>query len=320
MVKKFIVSGLIFTALCAVFYYCAFAGLFHAEWRDRPFVYQVNNHMQYYGGDTWQRFRDLDTTLPYDAVVLGSSHAYRGYNTYEFRKKGVELFNFGGSGQGMKLTAATAKEYLANYKGTVIIDIYAGSFEADGFEAMGDMIVNGTSQDMANEAAWSSKDIRALNLIVLRHFHDRDTAPLYYDEEYKFNGYVENADSIHDMPDFKKIGTEWKPKPHQQAAFEDLLLWLEERKIKAILVAHPLPVETQRSEYSGFRNYVDSINGIGEEQRFQFYDYTFTHQLETQYHFSDYNHLNAAGTVFFNDWLLREPYVKNALSEVNQSN
>ena len=42
---------------------------------------------------------DADTTINIDVLVLGSSHAYRGFDPRIFKKAGIKLFNFGSSGQ-----------------------------------------------------------------------------------------------------------------------------------------------------------------------------------------------------------------------------
>lgn len=88
------------------------------------------------GGQTKLMFNDLKNFVPDSNTifVIGSSHAYRGYDPRIFDSAGFKLFNMGTSGQNMK-DSYTLLKVNANKIQKLIVDIYPGVLQEVGEES-----------------------------------------------------------------------------------------------------------------------------------------------------------------------------------------
>lgn len=94
--KKFILNILKFLAFAIPFYIiglCVWSLIFP------PFMAKnVRNNIAAYG-HFFSRSRDAEKIKNPDILILGSSHAYRGFDTRVFSNAGIHAFNFGSSSQ-----------------------------------------------------------------------------------------------------------------------------------------------------------------------------------------------------------------------------
>jgi hypothetical protein len=300
--KKFITSSLILLSTAMVLYVGIFALLFCTEMNGIPMIYRANRSLQWHGGDTWQRFREFDPTASYDVVIMGSSHAYRGYDPRIFASNNEQAFNLGSSGQSMSNTQLLASKYAETQEGLIIIDVFAGPFETDGFESEGDLLLNLKDDDLAWDVFWQANDLRALNILMLRGFHGADSA-MYLNEEYVQGGFVQTTDSLPTQVNWNELGESFQPVAKNLDAFKAMLVSLKGQQKNVVLVAHPLPIETPRGEYTAFLKMMEETL---QTNNFPFLDYTFDHKLNTTEHFYDYNHLNQAGVAHWNRRLIKD--------------
>jgi len=94
--KRFIHSLLLFIPCSIVIYI-----LLIILWGDyAPRILEKNlNYKIGAGGHMYSRLQDIHRTSNIDILILGSSHAYRGYDPRIFNKHGFSMFNLGSSAQ-----------------------------------------------------------------------------------------------------------------------------------------------------------------------------------------------------------------------------
>ena len=135
------------------------------------------------GGYTYVSFRQFDRAKKYDVLLLGSSHAYRGYDPAIFKEYGYSMFNLGTNSQGNMVSYVIAKNYIhkSNCK-TVILDVYDRVFVTTRMESLSDVVQNVNSVEAAVDLCLASRDIRLANMLTMRAFNhfdfvfNRDTA------------------------------------------------------------------------------------------------------------------------------------------------
>jgi len=96
------------------------------------------SNIQYYdvGGDFMRlRIQEAKDLRDVEVLVLGSSHAYRGFDPRIFNQHGMKVFNFGSSSQSPIQTEMLLKKYYEKMNPQVVIfEIYPGVFSIDGAE------------------------------------------------------------------------------------------------------------------------------------------------------------------------------------------
>ena len=155
-----------------------------------------------YGQDTLgEHFRTFDTICSatqerQDAVIIGSSHAYRGYDPFVFQERGHKVFNLGSSAQTPLNTYPLIQQYLDSAHCPMLIyDVYEGSFTNTGLESTADLTQNQPSDAAALDMAWAIRDLRGLNMMALRMLTGREK-PYYTSTYYQGLGFCAIPDSV----------------------------------------------------------------------------------------------------------------------------
>src|SRR5262245_26702081 len=92
-------SGLLFAATVVVLYLAGMWLLTHVRLFGRPAIYRTGDYYKWHGGQSVPQWQEFDQKEHYDVLVLGSSHAYRGYDPEHFAKRGLRMFNLGSTAQ-----------------------------------------------------------------------------------------------------------------------------------------------------------------------------------------------------------------------------
>ena len=87
----FIRKSFLFAILALLIYTGLFAILFYVRTTNIPVIFRTTQGNTYRGGHTYVAFRQFDPKEKYDVIVLGSSHAYRGYDPEIFRQHNLKL-------------------------------------------------------------------------------------------------------------------------------------------------------------------------------------------------------------------------------------
>ena len=293
-------NGIIGLTVAVGVYFLLFFVLTQVQLSGRPAIYWSSDVLFPKGGHAYQRFQEFDPQQRYDALILGSSHAYRNYDPRLFAAAGLEVFNLGSSSQTLMQTYYLAEAYLQpSTTRMVILDLYESSLIGDGMESTADLSQNLQDDAPANAILWAQKDIRALNMWTLRQFMRADSAS-YLSSSYRSRGYVMNTDSVGDRPAYAEEGH-----------FQDFQLWYlerlialcQERGIPLIAVYSPLPTDYEPAADPSFD---EAVLPLLKGEEIPFLDYRTGVGLNDQQHFYDQHHLNQAGVDIFNRQLLAD--------------
>jgi len=299
-IKKIIINALLFLITVVSLYIAILFLLSKIKVGNIPLVYRISDVINWKGGNTYKKFIDFNPMEKYDIIVLGSSHAYRGYDPRIFKENNIKIFNLGTSGQSIFNSYFIAKNYItaSNCK-LVILDIYDGALSSDGLESTADLIQNISSNKAATEMALSLKDPRFLNALTLRMLI-RQAEPMYFDSSYITSGYSEKKDTIKKI-NLSHYNPNLKINNLQVAYLKKLLAYFTSRDIKVVSVSCPLPKETNKKNHIQFYNIVNSINsGFG----IQYLDYSSSIHLDTRLDYYDSHHLNQSGVNKFDKILI----------------
>lgn len=260
----------------------------------------INENVISEGGQTKLMFDDLEKFKSFDnaVFVIGSSHAYRGYDPRIFKKAGIELFNMGTSGQNMKDSYTLIKKNRSKVH-NLIIDIYPGVLEEVAEESTLMLIQNATETSTAFEIFKNNVTISSINNMTSRLF-DLNPKPMKYDENYVYNGYVERK--TYYQSDTTRTYDNFVPGGNFEY-LDSLLNFASKSHIKTCLASHPLKWnQSYRNFYQN--SYLPQIRKIlSRYPEIVFYDFTLNHPNNDSL-FSDANHLNQRGVDFYNTKLI----------------
>ncbi|MDX9750952.1 MAG: hypothetical protein RBT71_07725 [Flavobacteriales bacterium] len=173
------------------------------------------------------RVRDIDTSARYDVLVIGSSHAYRGFDPRIFQRHGLRMFNLGSGAQ----TPAQARVLLHHHlhrirPRLVLMEMYPHAFAQSGIEPALDVISNDRVDLATVRMALGTRHVTVLNTLVYALFRqvlgggDMDAGPLVRanGDRYISGGYVQRGDTTY-RPGRTTPYTAWEPLPAQQRHF-----------------------------------------------------------------------------------------------------
>lgn len=302
--KHLLKSSLIFLGSLVVVYLALFAVLFFIQPGGIPFIYRATQGNLWEGGGTWIKFQKFNKEEKWDVIVLGSSHAYRGYDPEIFKQHGYKMYNLGTSNQHMMCTYFIAKNYLNkdNCK-LLILDIYDKVFSNNHIESKSDLIQNVCDDKTALQTALASDDLRAINMIALRYFNKLE-APLNHDTAGYTNGYKVAAKFLDPRKkDEEKMKWTYSTCESQVKYLDKLLAYCKEAGIPVVVAEHPLPaIYTMRHhEY-----FLKDVEPIFKRHGVPFYDYMNAPGLTGIRMFSDPTHLNHISVPIYNNLLIRD--------------
>jgi hypothetical protein len=257
-------------------------------------------NMQRNGGQEMQMMRDLTSDQTrYDAIVLGSSHAYRGYDPRIFEQAGVSLFNAGTSAQNAKGAFVLYNEYLRDRSDVFILDIYDPVFELEGTESNMRLIQNVPTNGAAIALVEQEFKIYTLNAMAVRiaSLNPIDEAP---NTDYVKNGFCEKKGilyAVEPMNDSVFDGNE-----EMFLAFESMIKQMQSDGKGIVLCSHPLPAS------AGLHNYHDKFlqrfSPLIERLGVPYIDLTYYTDGFGVNEFADLSHLNQQGVELYNALLL----------------
>jgi hypothetical protein len=290
---RFLTKGLVFVLATAALYVLGMTVLCRVKLGDHPLVLRTGDFYHARGGIAYAKFKEFDPAAHYDALVIGSSHAYRGYDPRIFAKHGLRIFNLGSSAQTPLNSFHVLKHHVA--KGSrplVIYDVYEGAFENDGLENIG-------SDRAALGMAWDLRDLRAINMLAVR-FLLADGAPDHVDSTYRAGGFAERADSLREAVTYPRYDLT-RMRKDQVEHLSRALAWCREQELPVVLVSHYYPHQGDSLGHAAFAALIDSVRA---PYSVPYIDLAFGHTLSDRDHFYDHNHLNQAGVERFNTELI----------------
>lgn len=284
-----------FVAAAILLYAGTFIVLSRWNTGNGPMVHQIADYYKYRGGNSLQRFREFDAKAKYDAVILGSSHAYRGYDPAVFAEQGYSVFNLGSSAQTPLNSLRLANTFLDSARTPLLIlDVYEGTLSNDGLESTMDLVMNLPTFGEAADMAWAMRDLRGLNALALRTLSpSRASYPA--DPKYMALGFAPHRDSIKTMagaPSGKLPVLDRR----QKRCFKDLLDLCQERGIKVVVSSHFARSNRRAAYHVPLATYIKhTLSGSG----MPYLDFTDAPHIDDRNWFADENHLNLTGADIF---------------------
>jgi len=260
----------------------------------------LNENVISEGGQTKLMFNDLKNFKENNNTifVIGSSHAYRGYDPRVFNIAGITLFNMGTSGQNMKDSYILLKTNKDKIK-RLIVDVYPGVLQDVSEESTLMLIQNADNNNTVFAILKNNVTINSINNTAARLL-DLNPSSLPYAENYIANGYVQKdnefkADSTLTYGNFIS-GTNF---PY----LDSVLAFAVKNKINTCLASHPLKWNLAYKHYY-LNSYLPVLNTVlNKYPGIYFFDYTITHPNNDSL-FSDANHLNQKGVNWYNNKLI----------------
>lgn len=295
--KKFIINLLLFTLFFGLFYFFSlYLWVTYLPAYSPAVKYPLGGY-----GHLHSRLKEAKTTTSVDILFLGSSHAYRGFDTRIFTQKGYSSFNLGSSAQTPMQTQVLLMRYLKQLQPKLIVyEVYPPMFKNEGTEAALDLIANEKLDFNIFKMAYELHNTTVYNSLLyslgnqwLGDYNTFSEAPEKGNDTYISGGYVERKMAY------------YHPKPIAQqkidlnksnlAYFKENIKLIKEKNIPLVLLYTPIT----RQEYTTYQNqaYFDALM----QQYAPYYNYNTKIPLSDKEHFYDTNHLNQKGVQRFNE-------------------
>jgi hypothetical protein len=251
-----------------------------------------------------QRFKDLESAKNSDILILGSSHAYRGYDVRLFKNRGLKSFNLGSSSQTLIQTEFMFKKYFKILRPKfVIIDIYPSLLNSDGMESSVNLVSNAKLDKDWLSYIFKLNNIKVYNTAIFAAYvqlfkpgnvdlHDQRISK---SDKYISGGYVETK-KIGKIRE-KFVNEEYKVRPEQLAALKNIVEFLKKNHIPYLLTQAPLYPQ----RYKAIKNtaYIDTL--VSKYGPYINFNNEVTIPKEG---FMDSSHMNQFGVDLFNKKLL----------------
>lgn len=269
--------------------------MLRVDYQDKAMLYPATGHIQPPGGQAWYMLHGFGQADKYNLIIVGSSHAYRGYDPRIFDKAGYKTYNLGSSNQSMVNTYILIKHLIpAEWKGTLVLDIYEETLENESIESTANLIANLPDASIAREIAFTGYDIRNMNMLTARMLAGGE--PNYEDGTYVTKGYCSRADKR--PPDFKEPEQPvFKVNEKALEYFNKLLSLLKERNIEYVVINAPAPSWEYEPRHDDF---LEVVQPVINAYNATFFDLAYGHDLSAGVYFYDETHLNQAGVDIFN--------------------
>lgn len=255
------------------------------------------------------RIKEIPKYKNIDILILGSSHAYRGFDPRIFEKHGISVFNLGSSAQTPIQTNILLRQYLGQLNPKlVVMEVYSGALEMDGVESSLDLAANNKIDWNYLETLPYVKNLNTYNSTVYGAFRDflglnesftEDS--IQGDDRYVKRGYVESKFIKNKIKNIKP--SNWNLNETQMKFLLKNIHLLKEKNIPYVLVQTPITDFKYDSKLNN--DEVEQIlNGLGHFKNFQ-KDVNLNDTID----FYDPNHLNQKGVEKFNEFFIE--YLKS---------
>ena len=312
--KKFISSTILFLLFSLIFYLIFL--FFWGRYAPSRFKPNINYRIGSYG-HLYSRLSEVKNYGNVDVLFLGSSHAYRGFDTRIFSDNGYKSFNLGSSAQTPAQTKVLLNRYLDSLNPELVIyEVYPETFAIDGVESSLDLIANDINGLHTLEMALKINNIKTYNTLIYGYTRDlfglnnSFSEPIIKgNDTYISGGYVEKELGFYKLSKFKE--KEIFLRDYQLESFLEVVQMVKNKNIKLILVYAPIP----KVNYDSYINnqYFDSIMNSFTK----YYNFNEILLLNDSLHFYDSHHLNQNGVEIFNKKLIELLEENNTLTHNN---
>lgn len=254
-------------------------------------------------GHLLTRVRDIRNYHDIDVLFIGSSHAYRTFDTRYYRAHGIGCFNLGSSNQTPVQSLTLLTDYLDSLNPRcVVFEVHPDIIILDGVESCIDLLCNTPLTPTATRMALHTGNMKVANTLIYAFYNQRmlhrlDTFSedsIIHQWAYVPGGYVEVNDTL--FHEEETPTTDIVPHPRQMEALRQCLALLDRRGIPYLLVEVP-DTRQLRDSYTNLDEFQQQMGLLGSFV-------CDTLPLVDTAHFYNPNHLNTQGTAIYNRWFL----------------
>lgn len=268
-------------------------------------------------GHSLSRSKEVAALQSADILFLGSSLAYRGYDTRIFASLGIIPFNLGSNAQTPIQGEMLLARHLRRLRPTlVVLTLDPSILNNDGVEASLDLLANGPIDAHALTMALRTWHLKTWNTLVHCSAKRCLFGPLDHSESLRIgmNTYVPGGFVERDLEFAKprKLRASGKSKgpastdpsslqdhTHRQlAAIARMVDMLHREQVRFVIVDPPVS-STRRASYGDHSDFASVMRSFGP-----YVDMHDLKGLDDVEHFYDENHLNQRGVEFFNAALI----------------
>ncbi len=306
--KKFLSRCFLFLLTTLSVYLNAFAVLFFIKIGGIPLVYRATQGNFLKGGGTYIKTHNFNIHEKYDVIIIGSSHAYRGYDPRIFKEYGYNAYNLGTSDQKPMCSYFLIKNYInSNNCKLVIFDLYDRIFSQSNIESMSDMIQNIPSDKAALQLSLASKDVRAINMFTLRMFN-KLSDPINPDTLGYIKGFLP-TEKLLELPPKRRLYT-YETNDEAIKYLDKTLSYLKKEGVKVVMTEHSLPSVAPAPGHDDFRK---DVYQVLNKYNVLWFDYTTDSSMTDVQYFADESHLNVKGVYKYNHRLINDLIKANIL-------
>lgn len=250
------------------------------------------------------RIEEIDTVSGTDLLIVGSSHAYRGFDTRIFEAQGIRAFNLGSSGQTPVQSLALLRTYINKlHPKLVLLDVNPISVSSDGVESALDLVANGRTDANTLKMILTINQAKVYNSFLFANYRELFNLNKHYTEPVKTEadryingGYVERK-MDYCVP---------SPAPEETIHFNEQQLEalghcvqeMQRKNIEVVLVFAPITNHLYR-RYTNTEDFDSIMKGFG-----RYYNFNQLVPLSDSLDFYDAHHLNQNGVRKFNQQLI----------------
>jgi len=299
--KSFIYTILKFTGLLIIAYLLLI--IFWGSFAPMRFKKNLNYNLGGYG-HMFTRLNEIKDAKNVDILLLGSSHAYRGFDPRIFKEIDLTIFNAGSSSQSPIHSELLLKRYLNNLNPKlIIIEVYPGTFGSDGVEASLDFIANDKNDLLSFQLIIAQNHLKLYNTFIYALFRDFTGLNNNYEEDpiKKYDTYIKGGYVMKQKEYYKHRKHEpraWEFRDDQFKALERIIKLTEEQQIELIFIQAPI-TESLYSAHTNNKEFDELMQNYGT-----YYNFNNLMTLDDSLHFYDAHHLNQHGVELFNSKVL----------------
>lgn len=266
---------------------------------------QNYNH-NYYGFNK-ARLTEVKQFKNIDILFLGSSHAYRGFDTRIFNENGYKTFNLGSSSQSPIQTKLLLDRYLTRLNPKLVVwELTPSALASDGVESALDLISNDNIDLGSLKMALYINNLRIYNTLFIACISEIIKTNRQKPEEnhnkkdtYVKGGFVEKKLKFYEPKPIESEKKAFNPNKKQLNIVNDVITLLKKNEIKYIMVS--TPVTKDRTDlYNNLNAFHEYMASLG-----QYYNFNKIVSLKDTMHFYDSHHLNQNGVEIFNNEILK---------------
>lgn len=270
----------------------------------------------------WEEYYNLEE--PIDALILGSSHAYRSYHPATIKEEaGLEntVFNFGSSAQSPVTGLFVLEEVLNKHQPKVVIlDLYVMALTSDDQLDNGrinyhPMRLNAVKRDFLREAFGFSEQMKLLffpSFVYRNHCKHKVNKLLGRNflpvgrGQYDVNGFAFNTDTLA-LAELQYSNQFSRFDIHTDQMTAKNLVYVQKiidrckfANIPLILMSSPMPVQSV-DFIKEYRQISSKFDNIAKKNDLPFFDFSIerVEEIKDKFHYYDDDHMNLSGAKIF---------------------